>query len=76
MVTRAFVLIETSTGKSREVIKALRRLPLAKSADVVTGLYDIILVAEGETLSDIGDLINGKIHPIQGITRTMTCLTI
>jgi len=47
-----------------------------KSVDTVTGPYDVIAIIEGETLNDIGDLVTGKIHPITGISRTVTCLAI
>jgi DNA-binding Lrp family transcriptional regulator len=46
------------------------------SVDTVTGPYDIIAIVERETLNDIGDLVTGKIHPIAGISRTVTCLAI
>jgi hypothetical protein len=42
----------------------------------VTGPYDIITILERETLNDIGDLVTGKIHPIPGISRTVTCLKV
>ena len=76
MVAKAFVLIETVVGRNKEVVAALRQLEGIKSVDTVTGPYDIIAVIEGETLNDIGDLVTGKIHPITGIARTVTCLAI
>ncbi len=76
MAAKAFVLIETAVGKNREVVAALRQLGGVKSVDAVTGPYDIIAIIEGETLNDIGDLITDKIHPIAGISRTVTCLAI
>ncbi|GAI77352.1 unnamed protein product, partial [marine sediment metagenome] len=42
----------------------------------VTGPYDVIATIEEETLNDIGDLVTAKIHPIAGISRTVTCLAI
>ncbi len=74
MAARAFVLIETAVGRNKEVVAALSQLTGMKSVDVVTGPYDIIAVVEGENLNDIGDIVTGKIHPIAGITRTVTCL--
>jgi len=74
MAARAFVLIETAVGKNKEVVAALSQLAGMKSVDVVTGPYDIIAVVEGKNLNDIGDIVTGKIHPIAGITRTVTCL--
>ena len=76
MAAKAFVLIETVVGRNKDVMVALRQLEGVKSVDTVTGPYDIIAIIEGETLNDIGDLVTGKIHPIVGISRTVTCLAI
>lgn len=76
MAAKAFVLIETAVGRSKEVVAALSKLEGVSSVDTVTGPYDIIAVVHGENLNDIGDLVTGKIHPIAGISRTVTCLAI
>jgi DNA-binding Lrp family transcriptional regulator len=76
MLAKAFVLIETAVGRNKEVATALKKLKGVKSVDIVTGPYDIITTIEGESLNDIGDLVTGKIHPIVGISRTVTCLAI
>ena len=76
MAAKAYVLIETAVGRAKEVAVALKKLEGVKSVDAVTGPYDIIVIAEGETLNDIGDLVTGRIHPISGISRTVTCLAI
>ena len=76
MTAKAFVLIETAVGRNKEVVAALSQLEGMKSVDTVTGPYDVIAVIEGKNLNDVGDLVTGKIHPIAGITRTVTCLTI
>ena len=74
MAAKAFVLIETAVGRTKEVATALRQLEAVKSVDPVTGPYDVIAVVEADTLNDIGELVTGKIHPIAGISRTVTCL--
>lgn len=76
MAAKAFVLIETEVGKTKEVVSALRKLKGIMSVDTVTGPYDIIAILQGESLNDIGDLVTGKIHPVPGISRTVTCLAI
>jgi len=76
VAAKAFVLIETAVGKNKDVVNSLRQLEGVKSVDAVTGPYDIIAVVERETLNDVGDLVTGKIHPIAGISRTVTCLAI
>ena len=76
MATKAFVLIETAVGKDKEVGGELRQLEGVKSVDTVTGPYDIIVVAEVQTLDDIDELVTSKIQPILGIDRTLTCIAI
>ena len=76
MAARAFVLIETAVGKTKDVVATLNKLPGLASVDTVTGPYDIIAVIEGETLHDIGAVVTEKIHPVSGISRTVTCLVI
>jgi DNA-binding Lrp family transcriptional regulator len=76
MQAKAFVLIETAVGRNKEVANALNKLKGMKSVDIVTGPYDIIAIMEGDSLNDIGDLVTGNIHPIAGISRTVTCLAI
>jgi len=76
VAAKAFILIETAIGKNKEVVNALSKLKGIKSVDTVTGPYDVIAVAEAETLNDIGELVTGKIHPIPGISRTVTCLAV
>lgn len=76
MSAKAFVLIETAVGKTKEVMASIQQLEGIESVDTVTGPYDIIAVIEAETLNEIGDLITGKIHAIDGISRTVTCLAV
>lgn len=76
MAAKAFVLIETAVGRTKEVAAALGQLEGVKSVDPVTGPYDVIAIIEAETLNDIGDMVTGKIHPTPGISRTVTCLAI
>ncbi len=76
MSAKAFVLVEVAVGKTKEVANALVQLKGVKTVNAVTGPYDIIAIIEGETLNEIGDLVTSKIHPIAGISRTVTCLAI
>ncbi len=76
MTAKAFVLIETAVGKSKEVVASLGQMADVKSVDTVTGPYDIITIVEAETLNNIGDVVTSKIHAIDGISRTVTCLVV
>lgn len=74
--TRAFVLIETSVGKTKEVVTALQNVKGVQSVNVVTGGYDIIVIVEAADLAAVGDAVTNSIHTISGITRTQTCIAV
>ena len=74
MSAKAFILIETAVGKTKQVRTALQKLKAIKSVDAVTGPYDVIVTVEGEDPNAIGIIVSGQIHSIPGISRTVTCL--
>ena len=76
MSIKAFVLIETTVGKTKEVLAALQKIEGTISVDAVTGPYDIIAVVEQGDLNAVGKLVTTKIHPIGGVERTVSCLSI
>jgi DNA-binding Lrp family transcriptional regulator len=73
--TRAFILIETQVGKSQEVAAALRRMEGVKSADVITGTYDVISLIDAADMSAVADLVTGRVQAIHGVMRTITCVS-
>lgn len=75
MAIRAYLLIETAAGKSDEVLTALRDMAETIQADKVTGPYDVICVLKLQELNDLGTVVKERIHPIGGITRTMSCVS-
>jgi len=76
VAVKAYVLIEAQVGKTKQVVEAIRKLEGVTSVDVVAGPYDAIAIIQGETLNDIGDLVTAKVHPVAGISRTVTCLAV
>ena len=76
MTTKAYILIETAVGKSRDVSSELHSLGGVETVDPVTGPYDIIAVVAGNDLNAVGDLVTSQIHTIDGIVRTVTCLSV
>ena len=78
MSAKAYVLIETAVGKTKDVVAALQgqKLKEIKSVDLVTGPYDIIAVVEHDDFNAIGSLVTENFHPVPGIARTVTCLAI
>ena len=76
MAVKAFVLIEATMGKTREVVTALEKVPGVKSVEAVTGPYDAIAVVEMPDVNAVGDIVTKHIHSVVGIARTVTCLVI
>jgi DNA-binding Lrp family transcriptional regulator len=74
MSIRAYLLIEASAGKGNHILRTLRGLKETVQADRVTGPYDLICVMESDDLDRLGDLVKDKIHNIDGVVRTMSCL--
>ena len=80
MTVKAFVLIEVTAGKTREVVVGLtalqQKVKEIRSVDAVTGPYDVIVVIEGPDVNAIGDLVTKNVQSVSGIERTVTCLTV
>lgn len=75
MTTRAFILIETRVGRAKQVSQALRLVAGVRSADVVTGTFDIIALIEASDMAAVADLVTGQVQGIDGVLRTSTCVT-
>jgi DNA-binding Lrp family transcriptional regulator len=76
MTTRAYLLVETAVGKTREVTGTLKGLEGIESVDVVTGPYDIIAVIGAVDMTVVGNLVTGHIHTVPGVVRTVTCVAV
>jgi DNA-binding Lrp family transcriptional regulator len=77
---KAYVLIETAAGKTKNVKKTLTKVKGNKATvvamDAVTGPYDFIAVVDGASLDAIGNLVTESIGTIDGVTRTTTCVAV
>ena len=76
MSAKAYVLIETKVGKTKDVVVALNKAKGIREVNAVTGPYDVIAIVEGADLTTVGNLVTDDIHPVGGIERTVTCLAV
>ena len=76
MAAKAYLLVETTVGKTREVATTLTGLPGVSTVDIVTGPHDIIAVINSDDISIIGDLVTTRIHTIDGVSKTTTCISV
>ena len=76
MTTKAYLLIETAVGKTRDVAGMLREINGINIVDVVTGPYDIIAVIEGDDMAVVGNVVTERIHTVSGVVCTVTCVAV
>ena len=76
MATKAYLLVETAVGKTRDVATTLKYLEGIETVDVVTGPYDIIAMISAEDMAVVGNLVTGSIHTVPGVVRTVTCVAV
>ena len=73
---KAYLLVETKIGTTRDVAKTLSGLEGIESVDVVTGPYDVIAVINAGDMTVVGNLITNHIHTVDGVQRTVTCVAV
>ncbi len=73
MSTQAYVLIQTDVGRSAQVAEEVGQIEGVIAAHNVTGNYDVIALAEGDSVDDLGRLVVNRIQLVHGIARTTTC---
>ncbi len=74
--SRAYVLIEAEPSLIPDIMDQLAKVENVRSADVVTGIYDIIVFIEGENQNEIGRIVIRDINPIRGVKKATTCMVV
>ncbi len=74
MTVKAFILIDTSPGKAREVAAKLRQVEGVSVAHAVTGPHDIIAIAEAADVTALGELVVHGIQSVIGVNRSLTSI--
>jgi DNA-binding Lrp family transcriptional regulator len=72
-MVQAFVLIQAQVGMASRVGQVTGAIKGVRSADVLTGPYDVIARVEAASIDALGKLVVSKIQAVDGITRTLTC---
>jgi len=73
-VVKAFILIDTSPGKAREVTGKIRQVAGVSAAHAVTGPHDIIAVVDAADVSALGELVVQRIQSVTGVNRSLTAI--
>ncbi len=75
-MVEAYVLVTAAIGKVKNVAKSLDSLKSVKSVHIVTGPYDLIVLAEAKDLSTLTNVVMEDIHRIDGVLDTNTAIIV
>jgi len=73
---KAYILIKADPKEIPSIMLALSTFEGIKTADVVTGPYDIIVYAEVPDQYELGKLVLTKIHSLEGVKEAITCVVV
>ena len=74
MSIKAYVLASVEVGYGAGVVEDLLAMEAVKSAENVTGPFDVIAVVEVDDTATLGKLLISEIESSKGITNTLTCV--
>jgi DNA-binding Lrp family transcriptional regulator len=72
MAVSAYIFVETTTGKARQVSASVSGIPGVVRCNTITGPYDVIALVEAEDISQLGEFVVSQIQATPGVLRTMT----
>ena len=75
MAIKAYVLVVTDPGKTRQVAEAMHKIPGVIEMHEVMGPYDIVVEIEVESLTAIPPILGERIRKIEGIQSTTSLVT-
>ncbi len=72
MAIQAFIFLECTVGKAKEVAKKVAKMHGVQIAHAVTGAYDVIALIEAPDVNALGTAVVSKIQAVPGVLRTST----
>lgn len=70
----AFVLVNVEAGTDREVLENIKKIPEVRTAYMVYGVYDIVVMLESDTLERLREMVTKKIRQLDKVRSTMTMI--
>jgi hypothetical protein len=71
----AYVLANIELDVSWQVVESILKIEGVKTAQVVTGQFDAVILVHFSELEDLAKIIE-QIHHVKGMLRTQTLLTV
>lgn len=75
MAIKAYVLIVTDPGKTKQVYGEIKKIDGISEIHEVMGPYDIVVELEVNSLQDIPPILGDRIRPVPGIQSTTSLVT-
>ncbi|TCO78378.1 Lrp/AsnC family transcriptional regulator [Chromatocurvus halotolerans] len=72
---RAHIMVNVSTGQSSSLIRELRRMSSILRAYAVSGIYDLIVVAEADSTEDLDEVLD-RVRELDGVESTLTSVVL
>jgi DNA-binding Lrp family transcriptional regulator len=72
----AFICITTEPEAMEEVLKVLKAIEGVEEAEMVYGLYDIVVKVEGDSIDSIKKIITERIRTISKVKSAITMIVI
>ena len=72
MPVQAFIFLECTVGKAKEVAIKVSKIPGVRISHAVTGAYDVIALIEAPDVNALGTAVVSKIQGLPGVLRTST----
>lgn len=69
----AYILVNTGPDMPWKVVEEALKIDGVKTANAVTGQYDVVIYVVFENMEALGELIR-KIHTLQGVMKTHTAV--
>jgi DNA-binding Lrp family transcriptional regulator len=72
---KTFVLCKLTPGKEQKAVSAIRAIEGVVEVYMVFGGWDMILVAEADTVDKLSTLIVSQVRAVDGVAGTETLVT-
>ncbi|MEM2114493.1 MAG: Lrp/AsnC family transcriptional regulator [Candidatus Caldarchaeum sp.] len=73
----AFILISFEQGamSQKKLAQEIAKLPEVVEAHLITGEWDILVKVRTDSMQSIGSLVVDKLRTMEGVGKTMTCVS-
>jgi DNA-binding Lrp family transcriptional regulator len=77
MIEKGFVLINTNDGTDDDLLLAqLKKIEGISEAYKVSGIYNILVKVEAETMAKVAKVVNHRLKNLKNIQSTLTMVAI